>query len=78
MKITTKGQVTIPLEYRQRFGFLPETEVEFVPEGRSLRLKKTGRNPRRMKSWLDQARGSGTVNLTTEQIMRLTRPDDPG
>ncbi len=31
-RITSKGQVTIPLEFRQRFGLLPGQEVEFVEE----------------------------------------------
>ena len=31
MKITTKGQVTIPVEIRERLGLLPETEVRFSP-----------------------------------------------
>ena len=29
MRITTKGQVTIPIEIRKKMGLLPETEVEF-------------------------------------------------
>jgi bifunctional DNA-binding transcriptional regulator/antitoxin component of YhaV-PrlF toxin-antitoxin module len=73
MKITSKGQVTIPLEYRRRFGFLPETEVEFVPDGRALRLKKSGREPRRLNDWIKGARGSATVKITTDEIMRHTR-----
>jgi len=37
MRITSKGQVTIPKDIRERAGLLPNTEVEF--EG------KTGRFP---------------------------------
>ena len=37
MKITTKGQVTIPAEVRERLGLLPNTEVEFVIEIRADR-----------------------------------------
>lgn len=33
MRVTSKGQVTIPVGIRERFGFLPDTEVEFVVEG---------------------------------------------
>jgi bifunctional DNA-binding transcriptional regulator/antitoxin component of YhaV-PrlF toxin-antitoxin module len=73
MRITSKGQVTIPLEYRKRFGFLPETDVEFVPEGRSLRLKKSARGSDRMKAWITHARGTATVKLSTDEIMRHTR-----
>ncbi len=33
MRITSKGQVTIPLAIREQAGFLPETEVEFIMSG---------------------------------------------
>jgi AbrB family looped-hinge helix DNA binding protein len=33
MRMTTKGQVTIPVEIRERAGLLPNTEVEFAMEG---------------------------------------------
>jgi bifunctional DNA-binding transcriptional regulator/antitoxin component of YhaV-PrlF toxin-antitoxin module len=37
--------VTIPQELRERFGLLPNTEVEFVatPDGRELRLLKSSK-----------------------------------
>ena len=38
MRITSKGQVTIPQDIRDRFGFLPETEVDFRIEGDAVRL----------------------------------------
>ena len=40
MRITTKGQVTIPQDIRERFGLLPHTEVEFVVEGETVLLCK--------------------------------------
>ena len=33
MRVTSKGQVTIPAEIRERAGLLPETEVEFRFDG---------------------------------------------
>ena len=44
MRITTKGQVTIPQRIRNRFGLKPGTPVEFVAEGRKvvLRPKRKG------------------------------------
>lgn len=38
MQISERGQVTIPKEYRARFGLLPHTEVEFVPRNNELVL----------------------------------------
>ena len=33
MRVTERGQVTIPKEIRDRFGFEPEAEVDFVVRG---------------------------------------------
>jgi AbrB family looped-hinge helix DNA binding protein len=38
MRITSKGQVTIPKDMCDRYGFQPGAEVEFVAEGDALRL----------------------------------------
>ncbi|OAQ19791.1 AbrB/MazE/SpoVT family DNA-binding domain-containing protein [Thermosulfurimonas dismutans] len=43
MRITSKGQVTIPKKWREKFGFLPGTEVEFIPEEGGLKLVKKRR-----------------------------------
>ncbi|HYG74194.1 MAG TPA: AbrB/MazE/SpoVT family DNA-binding domain-containing protein [Planctomycetota bacterium] len=72
MKITSKGQVTIPLEVRERAGFLPETEVEFVISGDRVYIqkKKVKTRGRRIVAAL---RGKGDVKMTTDEIMALTR-----
>ncbi len=50
MRITSKGQVTIPIEIRERLGFHPDTEVEFEVVGQAVRLRKArGRDPRRQQ-----------------------------
>src|SRR5680860_1746311 len=40
MRITTKGQVTIPQHIRERLGLLPHTEVDFTLEGEVAYLRK--------------------------------------
>jgi AbrB family looped-hinge helix DNA binding protein len=75
MKVTSKGQVTIPVAMRQRAGLLPATEVEFVLQGEAVILRKV-RGVRRRGARLVQAmRGKGTTRMTTDQIMALTRGD---
>ena len=76
MRITTKGQVTIPQDIRERFGLLPHTEVEFVVEGETVFLCKTNGENHRMRAWLDQVRGSADIKMTTDEIMALTRGED--
>jgi AbrB family looped-hinge helix DNA binding protein len=73
MKITTKGQVTIPAEIRERLGLLPNTEVEFAIRGGAAVLKKAGRRSTRGRRLIAHLRGRATVRLTTDQIMALTR-----
>lgn len=40
MRVTTKGQVTVPKALRERFGITPETEVEFREQRGKLVLMK--------------------------------------
>lgn len=73
MKVTTKGQVTIPVAVRERLGLLPNTEVEFVLKDGHAILRKLRRSRRRGAKVIAHLRGRGSVSLTTEQIMALTR-----
>jgi AbrB family looped-hinge helix DNA binding protein len=77
MRITSKGQVTIPADIRERAGLLPHTEVEFEYDGVAVRIvrvkrKKSGGRGRRVVAHL---RGRGDVTLSTDDIMALTRED---
>jgi len=73
MRITSKGQVTIPLAIRKRAGFLPATEVEFELRGNTVVLRRAARTPRRGPRLLQALRGRGTTRMSTDQIMVLTR-----
>ena len=73
MRITSKGQVTIPLTIRRRAGFLPDTEVEFELRGGTVVLRRAARVPRRGPRLLQALRGRGTTRMSTDQIMALTR-----
>lgn len=76
MKITTKGQVTIPQGIRKELGLRPGTDVDVVAEdGRVVLRKKRGRNGP-VADWLRQATGIAHDRCTTDQIMQLTRGED--
>jgi AbrB family looped-hinge helix DNA binding protein len=47
MRLTTKGQVTIPQEIRERLGQLPHSEVEFEIEGDAVRIRKARKSKSR-------------------------------
>ena len=72
MRVTTKGQVTIPQRIREKLGITPSTEVDFIEENdRVYLIKKSGINPRTNK--FHPYRGTATVKMTTDEIMSLTR-----
>jgi AbrB family looped-hinge helix DNA binding protein len=74
MRITSKGQVTIPIEIRERMGFLPDTEVEFQIKGNTVMLKRrSGSLSRRPRDLINRMRRKATVEMTTDEILALTR-----
>lgn len=77
MRITSKGQVTIPQKIREQFGLLPHTEVEFVVEADGVRLVKAsqGRNETRGGVLVGRLRGRSSVSMSTDEILALTRGD---
>ena len=77
MRITSKGQVTIPIEIRERAGLLPMTEVEFEFDGKTVRIRraKARRSDGRGARLIRRLRGSGDVAMSTDEIMALTRDD---
>jgi len=77
MRITSKGQVTIPAEIREKAGLLPNTEVEFKYDGKSVRIvrAKTRRGTGRGARLIAKMRGTANTGMTTDEIMALTRGD---
>ncbi len=76
MTLTSKGQVTIPQEIREKLGLLPGTRVVFDVVGDSVRIRKAAEQRRgaelieRMRA---AGRRAGRPRLSTDQIMALTR-----
>lgn len=78
MRITSKGQVTIPVEIRHQSGFLPGTDVEFDVKGDTVVLRRAKRKAGaggRGARLIELMRGTAKTRLTTDQIMALTRGD---
>jgi AbrB family looped-hinge helix DNA binding protein len=76
MRITAKGQVTIPQEIRERAGLMSGTDVEFEIEAGAVRLIKTTHNgPRKTRGQklVDRLRGAGDFKMTTDEILALMR-----
>ncbi len=76
MRITSKGQVTIPQAVREEAGLLPQTEVDFVVESDGVRIVKAQptRRASRGARVVDRLRRSaGHISMTTDEIMAMTR-----
>lgn len=77
MRITSKGQVTIPQAIREQSGLHPHTEVEFVIDGNTVRVQKVespalGRGDR----LIQHLRGRGRYGMGTDELMALLRSED--
>jgi AbrB family looped-hinge helix DNA binding protein len=75
MRVTSKGQVTIPKAIRQKMGIAPNSEVEFVEERGRVYLRKVSDTERR-KVDFSHLVGSASVKMSTDEILRLTRGDE--
>jgi antitoxin PrlF len=78
MRITSKGQVTIPVGIREKAGLLPGTEVDFELAGEGVRIvrAKAPKGETRGEEIVRRLRGSATVKMSTDEIMALTRGED--
>jgi bifunctional DNA-binding transcriptional regulator/antitoxin component of YhaV-PrlF toxin-antitoxin module len=77
MKITSKGQVTFPLRFREQFSFFPNTEPQFIPskDGKQLILMKASQQSTRSKQIIGRLRGKGSGNRSTDERRRLMRSE---
>lgn len=73
MRVTSKGQVTIPAEIRERMGLLPHTEVEFTVSGKKVILSKVRGKHSRGRALVQAMQGKATGRMSTDEIMALTR-----
>jgi AbrB family looped-hinge helix DNA binding protein len=75
MRVTSKGQVTIPIAVRHRLGIFPRTEVDFEMHGNTVRLVKAAarRATGRGAGVVMRLRGSADVRMSTDEILALTR-----
>ena len=70
MRITSKGQVTIPFEIREKLGLYP---TSFQVVGDAVRIKKAQKTRRRGTLIVDHLRARATARMSTDEILALTR-----
>lgn len=75
MRVTEKGQVTIPKDLRDALGIGAGSEVVFERDRDTIIVRKLGDGPTRGHQLATRLRGRGDVNMSTDEIMALTRAD---
>jgi AbrB family looped-hinge helix DNA binding protein len=76
MRISSKGQVTIPQEIREQLGLLPGTEVEFSIDGNAASVRRVdglSRGEALVARLRERGARARTTGMTTDEIMALTR-----
>jgi AbrB family looped-hinge helix DNA binding protein len=82
MRVTSKGQVTIPKHIRRRQGIRAGSEVEFFEKGGTLVVAKTASRKaaasagdEEFAAYLDRVTGIIDIGMTTDEFMRLLRDE---
>ena len=78
MRITEKGQVTIPQAIREQAGMMPGTEVAFDFIAGEVRLRKAdapAARPSRGQKLVGMLRGAGRYPMSTDEVIALMRGD---
>ena len=74
MKLTIKGQVTIPKTVREYLSITAHDDIGFVIKGGEVVLVKNTDQCNHIQYHINnKMRGKGQITMTTDEIMRLTR-----
>lgn len=76
MRITTKGQVTIPQDIRERLGLHPHTEVEFSVERGAAVLRPKKGKPTIGELTVRRLKQGPKMIMSSKELMALLR-DEP-
>jgi AbrB family looped-hinge helix DNA binding protein len=73
MRVTSKGQVTIPIEIRNQLGIDESTEVEFQVVGNVVQIRKVEGTSSRGRRVVERLRAAGYTGPSTDEILAHTR-----
>jgi AbrB family looped-hinge helix DNA binding protein len=78
MRITSKGQVTIPQHIREKLGLHPETEVEFTVERGAAVIRPKKGTPDRVDRMMTALRNGPKMRMSSKELLALLRdpPDE--
>jgi AbrB family looped-hinge helix DNA binding protein len=72
-RLTIKGQITVPKELRDAFGWEAHTELQFQQLSDGVKLISSPKQRSRGSKIVERLRGSGNRKQSTDQIMSMTR-----
>jgi len=76
MRITSKGQVTIPVDVRRQLGLREGDDVQFIVDGNTARIVRAERDESPGRRLAARLRGRGSSGMSTDEIMELLRGED--
>jgi len=62
--VSTRGQVSIPAELRKKYNIEPETELEWMEDGNTIRIIPLPKDP------VEAFRGAGKGRYTSDKLIR--------
>ena len=71
MHITSRGQITIPMDLRKKYHISPDVELEISDKDGDIVIQKSKIQTKNNK--FEKFKGIATVKMTTDEIMALTR-----
>jgi antitoxin PrlF len=83
MRMTSKGQVTIPKRVRESAGIKPGAELAVVFDDGVIKIRRAPHKPQtdvatQFEGWLKRVKGVATSQVTTAEILAATRGRDDG
>ena len=83
MRMTSKGQVTIPKSVRDSAGIRPGADLSVVYDRGVVKILRQKRSTvtaeeQARAAWLNRVRGVATSDISTEDILAVTRDLDHG
>ena len=75
MRITAKGQVTIPVRLRRRLGLLPGTEIRFDEVGGTAVIRPVISERELIEEGIRSVTGVLGPGWSTDEVLRLTRDE---
>jgi AbrB family looped-hinge helix DNA binding protein len=73
VKLNSKGQVTIPVQLRERHGLHEGDEIDVVEDGETLRIVRVADSQSRGQRLVHRMRGRASTSMTTDQLLELLR-----